>query len=232
MLDTPFDLHSHAQHYHKVAVNSKEAEDQKHLDEVKVLAQNLPPERKLYKDHLSRIVSNKCSAWLSVNPWEDEYFFMPPDEFRDSMSCRYGKTPKGLQAWCDGCGEAFDANHALDCKNGGLVHQRHNEMRNENCDLNKKAGLSQVLCEPVIREADQNGVGGLKGDWSVRGFWVPQRVAVFDTRIFNKTPLLIRTYLWMLLSIFTEMKRKTNIQLRLNKKEDPLHPSLQLVKEF
>ena len=44
MLDTPFDLHSHAQHYHKVAVNSKEAEDQKHLDEVKVLVQNLPPE--------------------------------------------------------------------------------------------------------------------------------------------------------------------------------------------
>ena len=124
MLGTPFDVHSHAQHYHmyKVAVNSKEAEDQKHLDEVKVLVQNLPPERKLYKDHLSRIVSNKCSAWLSVNPWEDEYFFMPPDEFRDSMSCRC------LQAWCDGCGEAFDANHALDCKNGGLVQQRNNEM--------------------------------------------------------------------------------------------------------
>ena len=26
----------------------------------------------------------------------------------------------------------------------------------------------------------------LKGDCSVRGFWVPQRVAVFDTRILNK----------------------------------------------
>ena len=38
-------------------------------------------------------------------------------------------------------GEAFDANHALDCKNGGLVHQRHNEMRNENCDLNKKSRI-------------------------------------------------------------------------------------------
>ena len=43
-----------------------------------------------------------------------------------------------------------------------------------------------MLCEPVMREFDQNDVGGLKGDWSVRGFWVPQRVAVFDTRIFNK----------------------------------------------
>ena len=59
MLDTPFDIHSHAQNYHKVAVNSKEAEDQKHLDEVKLLLQNLPNERMEYKDHLNRIVSNK-----------------------------------------------------------------------------------------------------------------------------------------------------------------------------
>ena len=33
------------------------------------------------------------------------------------------------------------------------------------------------------------------------------------TGILNKNALLIKTYLWMLLSIFTEMKRKTNIQL-------------------
>jgi hypothetical protein len=101
------------------------------------------------------------------------------------MACRYGKSPRALQAWCDGCGGLFDVNHALDCKNGGLVYQRHNESRDENCDLNKKAGFSQVVSEPIIREAEANGFGELRGDWSVRGFWVPQRVAVFDTRIFN-----------------------------------------------
>ena len=76
-------------------------------------------------------------------------------------------------------------NHALNCKNGGLVYQRHNELRDENCDLNKKAGFSQVIYEPIVKEAGNNGLGELRGDWSVRGFWVPQRVAVFDTRIFN-----------------------------------------------
>ena len=101
------------------------------------------------------------------------------------MSCRYAKIPQALQAWCDGCGEAFDMNHALDCKNGGLVYQRHNELRDENIDLNKKAGFAQVISEPIIQEADENGLGEKRGDWSVRGFWVPQRVAVFDTRIFN-----------------------------------------------
>ena len=54
----------------------------------------------------------------------------------------------------------------------------------------------------------QNGVGGLKGDWSMRGFWVPQRIVVFDTCIFNKMPLLKRIYCWMLPSTFTEMRRK------------------------
>ena len=105
-------------------------------------------------------------------------------------------------------------------------------MRNENCDLNKKAGLSQVLCEPVIREADQNGVGGLKGDWSVRGFWVPQRVAVFDTRIFNKNAPSYKNQSLDAAFNIHRNEKKTNIQPRLNKEEDLLHPSLQLEKEF
>ena len=101
------------------------------------------------------------------------------------MACRYAETPRALQAHCDGCRGSFDVNHTLDCKNGGLVYQRHNELRDENIDLNRKAGFSQVLCVPVVQEADENGNGEKKGDWSVRGFWIPQRVAVFDTRIFN-----------------------------------------------
>ena len=69
------------------------------------------------------------------------------------MACVYGKTPKGLQTYCDGCGNLFDTNHALNCKNGGLVYQRHNELRDKNCDLMKKAGFNQVVCEPIVKEA-------------------------------------------------------------------------------
>ena len=53
------------------------------------------------------------------------------------------------------CGEAFDANHFLDCKNGGLVYQKHNALRDENIDLNRKAGFSKVLCKPIVQEADK-----------------------------------------------------------------------------
>ena len=163
----------------------KKTEDENNIVELHNILENLPPEKKDLKEQLKRITSYKCSAWLSVNPWEDNFFSLTVDEFKDSMACRYAKTPRALQAHCDGCGGSFDVNHALDCKNGGLVYQRHNELRDENIDLNRKAGFSQVLCEPVVQEADENGNGEKKGDWSVRGFWIPQRVAVFDTRIFN-----------------------------------------------
>ena len=177
------DLNDYHQHLKSVALSHKLDEDRKNTDEVDNFLEAMPEEQAQHKAQLHRIISNKCSAWLSVNPWEDGS--MTADEFRDSMACRYGKTPRALPSWCDGCGGAFDTNHALDCKNGGLVYQRHNEMRDENCDLNKRAGFSQVLCEPIIKQADKNGLGELRGDWSVRGFWVPQRMAVFDTRIFN-----------------------------------------------
>ena len=181
----PLDIDAHAENSKNVARKWKVTEDKRNIEEVENLIKRLPQEKADLKQHLTRITSHKCSSWLSANPWEDVFFSLTADEFRDSMACRYGKSPKGLQAWCDGCGECFNMNHALNCKNGGLVYQRHNELRDENCDLNKKAGFSQVISEPIVKEAGNNGLGELRGDWSVRGFWVPQRVAVFDTRIFN-----------------------------------------------
>ena len=172
-------------HSRAIAQQYRLEDERQNSCEVEHLIQNMPVELQDYKRQLQRITKFKCSFWLTVNLSEDEYFSLTPDEFRDSMACRYGKLPKALQPWCDGCGERFDVNHALNCKNGGLVYQRHNEMRDENCDLNRKAGFSQVISEPIVKEAEGNGLGELRGDWSVRGFWVPQRVAVFDTRIFN-----------------------------------------------
>ena len=36
---------------------------------------------------------------------------------------------------CDGCGAAFTICHALDCKKGGLVIARRNNLRDEVADL-------------------------------------------------------------------------------------------------
>ena len=74
---------------------------------------------------------------------------MSPDEFRISLAIRYPIPPKGLPAICDGCGEDFSMNHALNCKKGGLVTARHNEARDLNCDLCALAGLSQIVSAPI-----------------------------------------------------------------------------------
>ena len=36
-----------------------------------------------------------------------------------------------------------------------------------------------------MRESDDNGQNGLRVDWGVRGFWKPQRQALFDVCIIN-----------------------------------------------
>jgi hypothetical protein len=141
----PVNIYAHNEHSKRIATSRKKTEDENNAEELEIILENLPEAQKDLKEQLKRITSYKCSAWLSVNPWEDSFFSLTVDEFKDSMACRYAKTPRALQAICDGCGEAFDANHALDCKNGGLVYQRHNELRDENIDLNRKAGFSQVL---------------------------------------------------------------------------------------
>ena len=144
---------------------------------------DLLPEDKSNK--INRILENKCSTWLSVIPTNDNFFAMSADEFRDAMAIRYYFGMKGLPSACDGCGENFDLNHALNCKKGGLVTARHNEARDLNCDLCALAGLAQVTSEPILQESTGDDTKGLRADWSVRGFWEHQRVALFDICILN-----------------------------------------------
>ena len=116
---------------------------------------------------------------------KENHFDLSPDESRDSLSLRYGRTPVNLPKLCDADGENFHVNHALNCPKGGLVYGRHNECRDLHCDLLKLAGFKQVISEPVLRESDVEGENGLRADWGVRGFWHPQRQAFFDVSIIN-----------------------------------------------
>ena len=49
-------------------------------------------------------------------------------EWRDALFMRYGLDPPDLPTYCDGCQAKFSISHALDCKKGGLVMARHNEL--------------------------------------------------------------------------------------------------------
>ena len=49
-------------------------------------------------------------------------------EWRDALFLRYGLEPPYLPKYCDGYNAKFKIFHTLDCKRGGLVTARHNEL--------------------------------------------------------------------------------------------------------
>ena len=70
-----------------------------------------------------------------------------------ARSFQYHQPLLNMPAFCDGCGSHSSMEHALDCIIGGLVIQRHNEIRDAFGDLASIA-YKEVIREPVVREAD------------------------------------------------------------------------------
>ena len=60
-------------------------------------------------------------------------------EFRDVWHLRCYRTPPNLSTHCDGCGAKFVIAHGLKCNDGGLVNQRHDEIKFELEDLVARA---------------------------------------------------------------------------------------------
>jgi hypothetical protein len=65
--------------------------------------------------------------------------------FHDALLLRYARCPPDLPIQCGGCQQKFSVRHALECKRGGLVISRHNEIRDELSDLASKALSPQQL---------------------------------------------------------------------------------------
>ena len=77
--------------------------------------------------------------------------------FRDALTVRYRKPLLCVPPCCDGCGALSSLNHFLICRKGGLIVQRHNEIRDAIGDL---ATLlwGQVKREPVVSEDSDDGI--------------------------------------------------------------------------
>ena len=76
---------------------------------------------------------------------------------RDALSLRYHRPLLKTPANCDGCGEEFSFQHALDCKKGGLVTQRHNEVRDVLGDL-ADIVYKDVVRKPIVQNADESSI--------------------------------------------------------------------------
>ena len=93
----------------------------------------------------------KNGAWLTVLPSTVNGIELGAQEWRDALFLRYGLDPLELPSHCDGCDAKFSISHALDCKKGGLVTARHNELCEGVADLAGKAFTpAHVRDDPLI----------------------------------------------------------------------------------
>ena len=71
---------------------------------------------------------SNISSWLSVLPLASSQFDLSAQEFGDGLALRYKKPLLSVPSVCNGCGAPFSIEHALDCRFGGLVNRRQNEV--------------------------------------------------------------------------------------------------------
>lgn len=110
--------------------------------------------------------------------------------FRDLVRLRYGWMLTKLPATCE-CGTNFTVDHALSCKKGGFVSQRHNEVRNMTAKYLREV-CHDVAVEPILEDLNgevlprsSNQSNDARVDVSARGFWVAGQKAFLDVRVFN-----------------------------------------------
>ena len=129
-----------------------------------------------------------ASNWLSALPLKEHCFNLNKGEFRDAIAIRYNTTLRSLPSKCP-CGQRFDLDHALNCKRGGFVIMRHNNVRDfetnllaQVCtDVEKEPFLQPLSGESIVGAADDVA----KPDVIARGFWRPAQNAFFDVRLTN-----------------------------------------------
>ena len=93
----------------------------------------------------------KTGAWLTVLPSTGNGTELGAQEWRDALFLRYGLEHPDLPTHCDGCEARFTISHTLECKKGGLVTARHNELCDRVADQASKAFTpAHVREDPLI----------------------------------------------------------------------------------
>ena len=137
---------------------------------------------------MNQAAEKGVSSWLSVIPLAEHGFTLNKGEFRDAIAIRYNKPISDLPSQCP-CGERYDLNHALNCKRGGFVIMRHDNVRNFEANLLRKI-CQDVETEPRLQSLEGEEVVGLEGDDAhpdirAKSVWRNAQNAFFDVRVTN-----------------------------------------------
>ena len=134
---------------------------------------------------------NGASIWLTVLPIKRHGFYLEKQAFWDAIRIRYDIPLERLPTTCV-CGMSFDIQHAFSCPKGGLVINRHNELRDTTAEILKEVS-PVVVIEPSLTPLtgeqldykSSNKADHARADVSVKDFWIKGQVAFSDIRVFN-----------------------------------------------
>ena len=133
------------------------------------------------------------SSWLTTLPLQDEEYTLNKREFFDAIALRYRWQIKRLpiHCACNSNKNKFDVDHAMNCKTGGFVHRRHDNIRDLlgefvdgiAYDVRIEPPLQpltgEVLSERTCKDDDA------RLDFSARGFYQKGEMALFDVKVIN-----------------------------------------------
>ena len=140
---------------------------------------------------LEAIQEKGASSWLNALPIKSQGYALDKQSFRDAISTRYAIPLHKLPSHCV-CGNPFSVEHALNCKKGGFISSRHNEVRRITADLLKEI-CNDVEEEPLLQEVTgelfkaktAKTEKDARLDIAARGFWMRGQRAFCDVRVFN-----------------------------------------------
>ena len=142
--------------------------------------------------HCLEVTEEKgASTWLNALPIQEHGFALHKGDFRDAICLRYGWSPPHLPNHRV-CGTALTVDHALNCKCGGFVSIRHNEVRDLTAKLLTET-CSDVRVEPPLQPLNGEVLSGgsavkddnARVDIAATGFWSSRQRAFFDVHVFN-----------------------------------------------
>ena len=179
---------------HSISVEVKKIKQVIRAEKRQQKGDQLKELKKKSKDEKVRLLDinteKGVSNWLNTLPMVEYGFDLTKQQFWDAIRLRYGWNIPGLPTTCC-CGEKFDLQHCMNCKKGGFISLRHNNIR----DLT--ANMLQEVCKDVAVEPTLQQLTGeelppttktgdeVRLDIKARGFWVKGQDAFFDVRVFN-----------------------------------------------
>ena len=188
--NTEWDIDTHKETMAEAKKNAK-------IDKILLHGQKLQESLQKLTPRSKKVVERAANtgAWLSAVPNTLAGTELGKDEWRDSACIRYDMKPETIPKKCDGCGKEATVEHVLNCRIGGLIISRHNELKKELIDLGIKAfGTNSVRDEPLTNPTsdrnnnnpnNSNSNNSNRADIMIRGLWETGTDALIDVQLVN-----------------------------------------------